>query len=61
MTTKRVAVTPDTSRSVWVEIRDGSGEVFARTPMSYMSALVFKVTWENSHLDSERSIHIVDK
>ena len=61
MTTKKVAAATDTSRDIWVEIRDESGAVFARTPMRYMSALVFKGTWESAHLDSERSIHIVDE
>ena len=61
MTTKKVAVAPDTSRGVWIEIKGLDGEVFARTPMSYMSALVFKATWEMSHIDSDRTISIVDK
>ena len=61
MTTKKVAVAPDTSRGVWVEIKGSDGEVFARTPMPYMSALVFKATWEMTHIDSDRTISIVDK
>lgn len=60
MTTKKVAAPVDTSRGVWVEIREGN-EVFARTPMSYMSALVFKANWERSHLDSDRTCEIVSK
>ena len=61
MTTKKVAVALDTSRGVWIEIKGLDGEVFARTPMPYMSALVFKATWEMSHIDSDRTISIVDK
>ena len=61
MTTKKVAVATDTSRGVWIEIKDSSGNVFAKTPMPYMSALVFKATWEMSHIDSDRTISIVDK
>lgn len=59
MTTKKVAITPDTSRPVWIEIKDIDGNVFANTPMPYMSALVFKAAWERAHLDGDRTIDIV--
>ena len=48
----------DASREVFVEIRDGN-ELFARTRMPYMSAIVFRYSWEGSHMDSDRTCEIV--
>lgn len=49
----------DSSRDVIVQIRDSDGEIFSTTTMHYNTALVFKMMWENTHIDSDRSVHIL--